>query len=51
MPKVIYTDINNNKYSLDLTKRGIGKLARPTLQEITDFYDNYIKQHDPRSEE
>ncbi len=51
MPKVIYTDINNNKYSLDLTTRGIGKQYRPTLQEITDFYENHIKQHDPRSEE
>jgi|TARA_B100001250_G_scaffold13696_1_gene11951 hypothetical protein len=51
MPKVIYTDINNNKYSLDLTKRGIGKFARPTLQELNDFYENYIKPHDPAAAE
>lgn len=47
MPKIIYTDSNKNKYSLNLTNRGIGKFLRPTEQEIADFYEKYIKQHDP----
>lgn len=51
MPKIIYTDSNKNKYSLDLTNRGIGKFLRPTEQEIADFYEKYIKQHDPAASE
>ena len=47
MPKIEYTDTNKNKYSLDLTRRGIGKQLRPTEQEIADFYEKYIRQHDP----
>jgi len=47
MPKIEYTDTNKNKYSLDLTRRGIGKHLRPTEQEIADFYEKYIRQHDP----
>lgn len=47
MSKIVYTDRNKNKYFLDLTKRGIGKNLRPTAQEVADFYEKYIKQHDP----
>jgi hypothetical protein len=39
MPQVEYTDSSNNKHTLDLTK--------PTAKEISDFYENHIKQHDP----
>ena len=39
MPKIEYTDSNNNKHTLDLTN--------PTAQEMRDFYEDYIKQHDP----
>ncbi len=51
MSKIIYTDSNKNKYFLDLTNRGIGKHLRPTVQEIADFYEKYIKQHDPAASE
>ena len=39
MPQVEYTDVNGDKYTLDLTT--------PTAKEVSDFYENYIKQHDP----
>ena len=42
MPQVEYTDSNNNKHTLDLTN--------PTAKEVSDFYENYIKQHDPAAE-
>ena len=39
MPQVEYTDSSNNKHTLDLTN--------PTAKEVSDFYETYIKQHDP----
>lgn len=39
MPQVEYTDSSNNKHTLDLTN--------PTAKEVSDFYEKYIKQHDP----
>ena len=43
MPQVEYTAANGDKHTLDLTN--------PTAKEISDFYENYIRQHDPASAE
>lgn len=42
MPQVEYTDVNGDKYTLDLTN--------PTAEEIAAFYNDYIKQHDKTGE-
>ena len=42
MPKVEYTDSDNKKHILDL--------YNPTAKDITDFYEKYIKQHDPAAQ-